>query len=337
MPMPSTAPQSRTSLKVFWLGVFILVFIAVYSVGWYFAAEFLRTRIVTFFAGGNPSGIEANCEDAKIGGYPFRFRLNCDRLSIDDRDQGIAASFGAVRAAAQIYNPGQVVWEMDGPAEVRSAYGFNTTTNWSNMQSSFRAGFSGLARSSLVIEGLDTTVTSTATAQTVGVKAVSAEQHVRQAEGNLDYATLVRDVTIAINGKPVDLPPLSASLDTTFAEKGGLLDPRVARDQKLRGTRGEVRRMVVDIGEARVVTLSGPFEIGEDGLLSATLRIEIEEIDGWRGALGKAYPEMRETVDSAAQVVKALSLGRDDGSADINIRNGNITLGFIPLGKIPPL
>ena len=142
----STAPESTVSRKVVRLGVLIVLVIAVYSVGWYFAAEFLKNRILTFFGGGNPAGVTASCEDATMGGYPFRFRLNCSRLAFDDHFQGVAASFGPVRAAAQIYNPGHVVWEMDGPAEIRSALGFNTALDWTNMQSSFRIGLSGLSR-----------------------------------------------------------------------------------------------------------------------------------------------------------------------------------------------
>ena len=215
----STDSQSPVSRKVVRLGVLIVLVIAVYSVGWYFAAEYLKNRILTFFAGGNPAGVTASCENADMGGYPFRFRLNCSRLSFDDHFQGVAASFGPVRAAAQIYNPGHVVWELDGPAEIRSALGFNTALDWTNMQSSFRIGLSGLSRSSLMMEGLNATVTSTVSSLQLQVTAPSAQSHVRQNEGNLDYATLVRDVSVSIDGTKIALPPVSASLDATFADR----------------------------------------------------------------------------------------------------------------------
>lgn len=332
-----TAPQSPISRKVLRLGVLIVLVIAVYSVAWYFAAEFLRNRILSFFGGGNPAGVTAACEDATMGGYPFRFRLNCSRLSLDDHFQGVAASFGPVRAAAQIYNPGHIVWEMDAPAEIRSALGFNTALDWTNMQSSFRIGLSGLSRSSLMMEGLNATVTSTVSSFQLQVTAPSAQSHVRQNEGNLDYATLVRDVTLSVDGEKIALPPVSASLDATFADKGGLLDPRVAQQQKLYGTRGEIRRMVVDLGEGRVLTLSGPFEVGDDGLLSGRIKIEVEQIRAWRDAVKKAYPEQEDMVDNVANVLRALAFGRDDSEAEITIQNGIASLGFIPLGQIPPL
>ncbi|MDQ0420545.1 hypothetical protein J2045_001569 [Peteryoungia aggregata LMG 23059] len=332
-----TAPQSPISSKVLRLGVLIVLVIAVYSVAWYFAAEFLRNRILSFFGGGNPAGVTASCEDATMGGYPFRFRLNCSRLSLDDHFQGVAASFGPVRAAAQIYNPGHVVWEMDAPAEIRSALGFNTALDWTNMQSSFRIGLSGLSRSSLMLEGLNATVTSTVSSLQLQVTAPSAQSHVRQNEGNLDYATLVRDVTVSVDGEKIALPPVSASLDATFADKGGLLDPRIAQEQKLYGTKGEIRRMVVDLGEGRVLTLSGPFEVGDDGLLSGRIKIEVEQIRAWRDAVKKAYPEQADMVDNVANVLRALAFGRDDSEAEITIQNGIASLGFIPLGQIPPL
>jgi len=333
----STAPESTISRKVVRLGVLIVLVIAVYSVGWYFAAEFLKNRILTFFGGGNPAGVSATCEDARMGGYPFRFRLTCSRLAFDDHFQGVAASFGPVRAAAQIYNPGHIVWEMDGPAEIRSALGFNTALNWTNMQSSFRIGFSGLSRSSLVMEGLSATVTSTVSSLQLQVTAPSAQSHVRQNEGNLDYATLIRDMGISIGGTKIALPPLSASLDATFVDKGGLLDPRVAQEQKLYGTRGEIRRMVVDLGEGRVLTLSGPFQVGDDGMLSGRIKVEIEQINAWRDAVKTAYPDQTDMIDNVANVLRALAFGRDDSEAEITIENGVAMLGFIPLGQIPPL
>lgn len=333
----STDSQSPVSRKVVRLGVLIVLVIAVYSVGWYFAAEYLKNRILTFFAGGNPAGVTASCENADMGGYPFRFRLNCSRLSFDDHFQGVAASFGPVRAAAQIYNPGHVVWELDGPAEIRSALGFNTALDWTNMQSSFKIGLSGLSRSSLMMEGLNATVTSTVSSLQLQVTAPSAQSHVRQNEGNLDYATLVRDVSVSIDGTKIALPPVSASLDATFADKGGLLDPRVAQEQRLYGTKGEIRRMVVDLGEGRVLTLSGPFEVGEDGLISGRIKVEVEQIKAWRDAMKTAYPEQSDMIDNVANVLRALAFGRDDSEAEITIQNGVAALGFIPLGQIPPL
>ncbi|KPF57864.1 hypothetical protein IP85_11950 [Rhizobium sp. AAP116] len=333
----STAPESTISRKVVRLGVLIVLVIAVYSVGWYFAAEFLKKRILTFFGGGNPAGVTATCEDATLGGYPFRFRLNCTRLAFDDHFQGVAASFGPMRAAAQIYNPGHIVWELDGPAEIRSALGFNTALDWTNMQSSFRIGLSGLSRSSLMMEGLSATVTSTVSNLQVQMTAPSAQSHVRQNEGNLDYATLVRDVSVSIGGTQIALPPVAASLDATFADKGGLLDPRVAQEQKLYGTKGEIHRMVIDMGEGRVLTLSGPFEVGEDGLISGRIKLQVEQIRAWRDAVKTAYPEQSDMIDNVANVLRALAFGRDDSEAEITIQNGVASLGFIPLGQIPPL
>jgi len=333
----STAPESPISRKVVRLGVLIVLAIAVYSVGWYFAAEYLKNRIVGFFEGGNPAGVTASCQDATMGGYPFRFRLNCSRLAFDDHFQGVAASFGPVRAAAQIYNPGHVVWEMDAPAEVRSALGFNAALDWTNMQSSFRIGLSGLSRSSLMMEGLNATVTSTVSSLQVQMTMASAQSHVRQNDGNLDYATLVRDLGVSINGEKIALPPISTSLDATFADKGGLLDPRVAQDQRLYGSKGEIRRMVVDMGEGRVLTMSGPFEVGEDGLVSGRIKLQVEQVRAWRDAMKTAYPEQASMIDNVANVLRALAFGRDNSEAEITIQNGVASLGFIPLGQIPPL
>ena len=281
MATPSTAPASATSRKVFRLGVFIVLFIAVYSVAWYFAAEYLRRQIVAFFEGGNPAAITANCEQPSIGGYPFRFRLNCDRLSLDDNYQGISASFGAVRAAAQIYAPGHVVWELDGPAEIRSALGFNSTIEWEDLRSSFNATLSGLQRSSLEIRNLKAQLISTVSPLKLELTAPHAESHIRGNGGDLDYAALVRDAVLAIGGNPVALPPASASIDVTFADRGGLLRDisEVLAREKVNVT--GVHTQSVKDAQGRTAWMTFTVEVAGTGQLNNVLR-QVAAVPGVR-------------------------------------------------------
>ncbi|MBU2327698.1 MAG: DUF2125 domain-containing protein, partial [Alphaproteobacteria bacterium] len=98
-----------------------------------------------------------------------------------------------------------------------------------------------------------------------------------------------------------------------------------------------IRRMVVDLGEGRVLTLSGPSEVGEDGLISGRIKVEVEQVRAWRDAMKTAYPEEADMIDNVANVLRALAFGRDNSEAEITIQNGVAALGFIPLGQIPPL
>lgn len=337
MAKANTATESPISRKVLRLGLFILFGIAVYSVGWYFAAEYIRKQILTFMSGDNPSAVIASCEDPSLGGYPFRFRLNCSTVSVEDHYQGISTSFGALRAAAQVYSPGHIVWEIDGPSVTRSTLGFSSTADWSSLQSSLILRTDGVDRSSLEVRDVTATVTGAGNPGQIRVEAPHFESHVRRMERNLDFAALIRDARVTLTGVELELPPISSSIDLTLTDKAGLLDPREAPKQALYGTAGEIRRFVADLGEGRVLTVSGPIAVGDTGLVSGRLNVEIEGLEAWSSAVKQLYPELSDTVDDAMKVVAILFGGQNNGSAQVSISEGAVSLGFIPLGRLPPL
>lgn len=116
--------------------------------------------------------VSGECGDIAFKGYPFRIGLFCSKVTVDDKENGVSASFGELRSAAQVYNPGHIVWELDSPAEIRSAHGLTISAAWQNMQSSIVTKLNGIDRSSLVIDGLKAQAVSSVTGQTIDFDAV---------------------------------------------------------------------------------------------------------------------------------------------------------------------
>ncbi len=101
---------------------------------------------------------------------------------------------------------------------------------------------------------------------------------------------------------------------------------------------GELRRIVADIGDGKVMTISGPFAFDEQGFLSGKFKLEIEQLGPWGKSIKEAFPDIASTVDTATKLLKALAGGGDKVSVDLVVDHGNATVsGFIPLGKIPPV
>ncbi len=331
--------QTTATRKVVLLGVLVVVAAAVYSGGWMLAATMMQKRVAELLSGGNAAGAEVRCKDIDVRGYPFRIGLFCSAITIDDRFNGISASLGAFRSAAQVYAPSHFVWEMDSPAELRSALGFSFSIQWDKLRSSVSAWFDGLSRSSLVAEGLKVDVTAVAGGRTVSVRGEHGEFHVRRNGEDLDAAALVKNTVVTLpNATRLALPPFSASVDVTMLGKATLLDPvRNAAATELYGSEGEIRRLVIDLGEGRVLTVSGPVSVGDDGNLSGKLHLELEKVEGWKDALTTAFPDSSENFASAAKVLTALFGGRDSGSAELSLREGVVSVGIIPIGVLPPL
>ncbi len=329
--------RSPATRKVVRLGIAVAVSMLVYSGLWFGAAGALEKKLAEILSGDNPAAIEVACPGMKVGGFPFRIGVTCTTLAVDDHFHGLSATFGAFRSAAQVYAPGHVLWELEGPGQLRSSLGFSLALQWAQMRSSLSAGLSGLDRSSVEVKDLQSLLTAQVDGETIEAKAPHAEAHVRRSGDDLDLAVLARDAVLSLHGQPPLLPPLSASIDMTLIGKAKYLDLEGDRGEGLYGSEGEIRRFVADMGEGRVLTLSGPVSVGTDGMLSGKLHVEIEGIKAWQETLRNAFPDEREMIDNAASVLGALFSGKDKGDADLTVTDGVVSLGIFPIAVLPPL
>lgn len=333
------AASTRTGVtgKLSLLAVAVVIAIAVYTAGWFYAASALKEKTLALLGSQQKNGITAECVDGDYRGYPFRIGLFCSKIAVDDRVNGVSATFGALRSAAQIYNPAHVVWELDAPAEIRTSHGLAVSTSWKTFQSSLVARLRGVERAAFVIENSKTAVISSATGQTFDIAAEHTEIHARQNGGNLDLAVSLQGVDAIAKGLPQVLPRFDAGIDVTFTDRAGVLDGSDPYGLVLHGTSGELRSFSADLGEGRLLTVSGPFSFDDNGYLSGKVKVSIDEVDAWRDSLGTAFPVMAQTIETAARMLSALG-SNGKVSLDLTIKRGEVfAAGFIPIGKIPPI
>ncbi len=332
----AASSQSRTSRKFLFLGLGIVLVIAIYTAGWFYAAQKLQETVIKAIAPGGTSNVTGQCEDMAFRGYPFRIGLFCSKVDIEDATNGVNASFGALRSAAQIYAPGHIVWELDSPAKITTAHGLNVSAEWADLQSSLVTKLRGIDRTSLVIEGLKATAQSSVTSQTVNFDAAKTEIHLRQNGADLDGAITLEDAATVITDFPQILPRGNAIADVTLAGKAGMID---GSDRTgLYGTSGELRRLMLDTGEGRTIRITGPFSFDDQGYLSGQFKLEIEKLGDWASNAKQAFPQLQSTIDTGRKLLGALAGGGDRASVDLVVDRGRATIsGFIPLGRIPPI
>jgi hypothetical protein len=334
----SASSRTSVSRKIWLLATAIILAIALYTGGWFYAASVLKEETLALLGGQEANGVTVECADATYRGYPFRIGLFCSRVALDDRNNGISATLGALRSAAQVYAPGQIVWEADAPAQVRTSHGLTVSSTWENLQSSLTAKNGGVERSSTIIEDATTSVVSSAAGQSFNLSAERTEMHLRQNGQDLDAALLLQNARTTAEGLPELLPPLTATVDVTLAGRAGLIDGTDPNGIALYGTQGEMRTLSADLGEGRVITVTGPFSIDEEGYLSGRLKLQVEEIDAWRNSLAQAFPEIAPVLQTVAGMLSALNGGGQSASIDLTVNRGKVFAGgFIPLGEIPRL
>ncbi|MCJ8520267.1 hypothetical protein ABID21_003220 [Pseudorhizobium tarimense] len=334
------AASSRTSVsrKIWLLATAIVLAIALYTGGWFYAAHALKEKTLALLGSQEANGITAQCTDATYRGYPFRIGLFCSSASLDDRNNGISATIGALRSAAQVYDPGHIVWEADAPAQLRTSHGLTVSSDWESLQSSLIAKHDGVERSSTVIRQGTTSIVSTAAGQSLNIGADRTEMHLRQNGADLDAALLLENARVTAQDVPELLPPVTATVDVTLVGRGGIIDGTDPNGITLYGTQGEMHSLSADLGEGRTITVSGPFSIDEEGYLSGKLKLKVDQIEAWRNSLAQAFPEVAPVLQTVAGMLSALNGGGQSASIDLTVNHGKVFAGgFIPVGEIPPI
>ncbi|MCA1406172.1 DUF2125 domain-containing protein [Ensifer sp. IC3342] len=337
MTVTDVANGSPAGRKFLWLTVGIVLAAGIYSAGWFFAADQIEKRLTTYLSEKRENGLGGECTEMDVRGFPFRIGLFCDKLRLDDNVRGASASFGALRTAAQVYQPGHAVVELDGPAEVRMSPGLTLSADWTLLHASLKATMSGLDRTSIAYDNLTGTARWPLTGDSLGFGASHGEMHLRQNGEDLDAALSVEKLDLRPEQGPSLAAPVDVAADVTVIGKAGWMQAGALSEHMLRGSSGELRHLTLDAGDGMSAKLSGPFSVNDQGLISGEFSLTMMNIDAWRASLVKVVPDETDLINNIANMLKALAGGKNEATVKLNVRDGTAFLAFIPVGVLPPL
>ncbi|MHB2267821.1 DUF2125 domain-containing protein [Aliihoeflea sp. PC F10.4] len=312
--------------------VAIIVVIAGYTYGWNYAADRLVTEANTRVAALNQSGRRANCENAEARGYPFRIGLFCRSVMYIDAPAGIAVRAGAMRTAAQVYQPNRIVGELDSPAIVEFPSLNAQEVTWETLQSSTRLTGRRPDILSIVATKVAIGPDSAPSGERPAMSADSAEFHMRPAGDGRDFAwrfeRLSLDPRLLGDGT---LPLLSGEADVNFP-----VDPSAALSAgRVRGLGATINSIVLrTAGNETAARITGPVSVDEAGLIDAQLTMTLENPQVFARILSEFFPGARDQIRLAFMGVAALG---DTPSLPVRIDKGTVSIGFFRLGNIPPL
>lgn len=336
--MDASPPASVATHRIRILALMTVLVVIAYSAVWFTIARQIETRLPPLLqsAGGEQSG---QCAGIDVRGFPFRIGLFCDRVTYDDRAAGLSLATGALRSAAQVYQPGRGIVEVDGPLELRSAPGEALSLDWTRLHASFRAGLPGLDRLSTVSQDLKGNWLLPFGEGSIGMAASDVQAHLRRNGPDLDAAVSVTalDLTLDMLGAGQSkLPGLSGNIDLTLTDRADWL-AREGSTKPLRGTAGTLRRLELDFGSDRRIVLSGPVSIDEDGLLSGEVALTVTNIEATRDVLMAGFPLSADLIGGIAGSIASITKGKPEPTVNLSIREGTAYLTIIPLFSIPPI
>ncbi|TPJ51412.1 MULTISPECIES: DUF2125 domain-containing protein [unclassified Mesorhizobium] len=324
--------QPKHRRRLFWLAAFVIALFAIYSGGWFYLADRVRSEADKAVATLNKSGIEAGCANLQVSGYPLSFAVSCDNLAYEDDAKNVAASAGSFNAVAQIIQPLSPVADLRGPLRTSVPGMVPLWIDWDDLKANVKLSWPLPRRISLTAEGLSGQTDPAD--DTDPVQLFSAGKAAGQLQPNgrdIDYIGSFGDLEIdpdAIGGRV--LPPLDASGEATLKNGLALIGTQL---KSLRGQAVEIRRLDLSSGTAHVA-VSGPLSVDAEGLVDADLMIRLKDPKAVAAILGAAVPEQKNQIE---QGFAALALLGNEPSMPLKVVKGKASLGFIPLGKIKPV
>lgn len=306
----------------------IIVATIAYTGAWFWVASYIVKTTQTAISDAAKKGQTVTCDQAAAIGYPFRMGLTCSKTGFTDPAQNLKIEAGAFRSAAQIYQPRHIIGELDGPLKFTANNINPLTANWALAHASY-SGNGGLpARVSLEIEKPVVTETTTQ----IGIATLAAF-HMRLGENNqVDLASNIDAIQIK------DAPAFNFSSDASVSGAtrfDAALDSGKPLMDVLRGNQGELRNITLAFTDGGSVTISGPFSWSDAGLLSGTFSVKAGQTAALIDNLSKVTTALGSPVNNL-DTVKAMAIN-DAFDLTITVKDGNASLGFIPLGKISAL
>ncbi|TIS56403.1 MAG: DUF2125 domain-containing protein [Mesorhizobium sp.] len=318
--------------RLFWLAAVIVVLFGVYSAGWFYLSDRIKSEADKAVAALDNDGIKAGCINLVVSGYPLSFAVSCDSLAYQDDARNIAASTGSFNAVAQITQPLSPAADLRGPLRTSVPGMAPLWIDWDNLRGDMKLSWPLPRRISLKAEGLSGQTDPVDDGDPVELfYARNAAGELRPSGQDVDYAGSFADLEIdadAIGGRV--LPPLDGSGEATLKNGVALVRTQV---KSLRGQAIDIRKLDLSSGTARV-TVSGPVSVDADGLINADLTIRLKDPKAVAAILGTAIPEQKNEIE---QGFAGLALLGNEPSMPLKVVKGKASLGFIPLGKIKPV
>lgn len=328
-----TSSQDRkpnSSRRFLWLALFIIVLFGGYSAGWFWLAGKAEREVQQRIAKLNQNGVSADCANPEIRGFPFRIGLFCDRVEYENAALRVSASAGAFRTAAQVYQPMHSVLELDGPLRVTAPDLPQLQFNWDLLHASVRVANPLPERLSVETRKLTGQASFIDGPDMPLFTADETQFHLRPNGMDIDLAGTFTGLLIdpqALHGRK--LPLLDGSADTSLTNGIALLD---GGQKSLRGQAGTIRSMTITSGRNTGAAVTGPWSIGDDGLLDANLRVTIQNPRELSRILAEVIPEQQKQIETA---FAGLALLGDAPTLPLRVTKGRAMLGFIPLGMVP--
>jgi hypothetical protein len=322
--------------------VLFLSLIGGWSYFWYYAAGKAEVVIDGWRAREAKSGRLYSCGSQSIGGYPFRFEVDCQKASavFQSNQPPIELKASGILVTAQIYQPNLLISEFHGPLTIAdTGKAPNIVVNWKLAQSSVRGTPTAPERGSIAVDKPVVERINGNNRQNV-LRAQRIEVHGRIFEGTVTNKPVIETVVRLNALSAPELHPAAAApfdADVTAVLRG-LKDfdpkPWPARFREIQAADGRI-----DITQARmqqgetIAVGEGSLSLNVNGRLQGQLRVTVANVEPFLAAIGAPQivqnsPNMDKLSGALDRLVPGLG-----NVARQQANSSNLSLGINLLGE----
>jgi hypothetical protein len=359
--------------------IMLVILVATLFGGWSWFWNYASLKAEATIDGWRAREAEAGnvyaCGSQTVGGYPFRFEVNCDQASaaIANNKPPLELKANGMLVAVQVYDPTLLISEFHGPLTIADpGQAPNIVVNWKLFQASVRGTPAAPERVSVVLDRPAVDRMNGGSQQNL-LRATHIEMHGRIAEGSVT-SNPVLEMVLRLNKAsspafhPAAVEPVDADITAVLR---GLKDfapkPWPVRFRELQATGGGI-----DIPQARVqqgetiAVGSGKLSLNPNGRLEGQLRVTVAGVEAFLDSIGaqqmvQASPKMDKIAGALDRLAPGLGdVARQQAGANISLginllgeqttlegkravalplrfNDGAVFLGPVPIGNTPAL
>lgn len=332
----STGMRPRT--KLLWLGFSIVFVVVAVFFGWNWTADKMKTSLNDKLAEFSSSGKTITCNNLDIEGFPFRLGVRCSRTAFDDNNRRFGLSAGPLRTAAQIYKPGKIIAELDGPMLVSNKSN-QLEANWENLKASADINLTDVNRTSIEASNLRIDFKNTIFKDLGSLLADDLQIHLRQNENDLDIATSADNFTLQTKSDRIILPSSELFMVAKIIDKANsLTHTHSGKKFTIKGSNINLEHFNFIIENGAKISANGPLNVSIKGLLNGELNLTISKASEFLQIAQKNNPKIAQNLAQINALLFAFQNGEDgDIKIKLTLRDGFAQAGLLPLGFIPAI
>lgn len=277
------------------LGLVVLVLAGLWSGAWFALAAWTEGRISTALAEIARRGVEVDCSERDMVGFPFSMKLACGETAVSERSSGTAAEFASLTGGASVFAPMTASIDLASPAQLESPLlAGPATLRWDDTDIDVGMGMSGPQSVSFDASNFSAELTLPELAG-AKVAAVSADGTLSPtADGGTDASLAFRGLALSANGASV--PPFDGTVSAQLslpprallAGRAALQAPLSASDMRISLTSGAAR-----------LDAEGDISVDAEGIVDGAIIVRIAGAEALADFIAALPPERRQLGNAA--------------------------------------